>query len=126
MIAQPRVRKAWWMSARISQRIRSRRNQRRSAKAASTTQRFLPRPLPCSVPRRGNERADAQLTDLATVDVVVVTAAGVQDVGAPTGTSALAADGRYGVDQGQEPGDVVAVATGHGGGQSTAVVGGGD
>lgn len=49
MIAQPRVRKAWWMSARISQRIRSRRNQRRSAKAASTTQRFLPRPLPRSV-----------------------------------------------------------------------------
>ncbi len=36
MIAQPRVRKAWWMSARMSQRIRSRRNQRRSAKAART------------------------------------------------------------------------------------------
>jgi SAM-dependent methyltransferase len=41
MIAQSRVRKAWWMSARISQRIRGRRNQRRSAKAASTTQRSL-------------------------------------------------------------------------------------
>jgi hypothetical protein len=59
----------------------------------------------------GDERADAQLTDLATVDVVVVTAVGVEDVGALTGSSPLAADGRYGVDQGQELGDVVAVGT---------------
>lgn len=49
------------------------------------------------------------------------TAVGVEDVGALTGTSALAADGRYGVDQGQELGYVVAVATGHGGGQGYAV-----
>jgi hypothetical protein len=47
----------------------------------------------------GDERADAQLTDLAAVDVVVVTAVGVEDLGALTGSSALAADGRYGVDQ---------------------------
>lgn len=32
----------------------------------------------------GDERADAQLTDLAAVDVVVVTAVGVEDVGALT------------------------------------------
>lgn len=49
----------------------------------------------------GNERADAQLTDLAAVDVVVVTAVGVADVGALTRMSALAAGGRYGVDQGR-------------------------
>lgn len=41
-------------------------------------------PLPCSVPP-GGERADAQLTDLAALDVVVVTAVGVEDVGALTG-----------------------------------------
>lgn len=55
------------------------------------------------------------------VEVVVITAVGVEDVGALTGSSALAADGRYGVDQGQELGDVVEVATGHGGGQGYAV-----
>jgi hypothetical protein len=71
----------------------------------------------------GDERADTQLTDLAAVDVLVVTAVGVEDVGALTGASALAADGQYGVDQGQELADVVAVATGHGGGQEYAVVG---
>lgn len=50
--------------------------------------------------RSGDKRADAQLTDLAAVDVVVVAAVGVEDVGALTGSSAaLAADGRYGVDQ---------------------------
>jgi hypothetical protein len=69
----------------------------------------------------GDERADAQLTGLAAVDVVVVTAVGVGDAGALTGSSALAADGRYGVDQGQALGDVVAVATGHAGGQEHAV-----
>ncbi|WP_416983945.1 hypothetical protein [Streptomyces sp. T028] len=45
-----------------------------------------------------DERADAQLTDLAAVDGVVVTAVGVEDVGALTGSSVFAADGRYGVD----------------------------
>lgn len=44
----------------------------------------------------GHERADAQLTDLAALDVVLVTAVGAGDVGALTGSSALAADGRYG------------------------------
>ena len=47
----------------------------------------------------GDERADAQLKDLAGVDVVVVTAVGVEGVRALTGSSPLAADGRYGVDQ---------------------------
>jgi hypothetical protein len=41
-----RVRNASWMSSRISQRMRSRRNQCSSAKAASTTQRCTPRPEP--------------------------------------------------------------------------------
>jgi hypothetical protein len=40
------------MSSRISQRIRSRRNQCSSAIVPSTTQRCTPRPEPCSVPRR--------------------------------------------------------------------------
>ncbi len=48
----PRVGKVSWMSWRISQRIRRRRNQCRWANARSTTQRWLPRREPCSVPRR--------------------------------------------------------------------------
>lgn len=39
----------------------------------------------------GDERADARLTDLAAVDVVVVTAVGVEDVRAMPGSSALVA-----------------------------------
>jgi len=49
MSAHPRVRNASWMSSRISQRMRRRRNQCRWAKARSTTQRWAPRPEPCSV-----------------------------------------------------------------------------
>lgn len=46
MTAQPRVTIAWWMSSRLSQRMRRRRNQCSSAIAPSTTQRYTPRPEP--------------------------------------------------------------------------------
>ena len=52
MMAQARLRNASWMSSRISQRIRSRRNQCSSARDCSTTQRCTPSPEPCPVPRR--------------------------------------------------------------------------
>ena len=52
MMAQARVRKASWMSSRISQRMRRRRNQCSRAMVCSTTQRWVPRPEPCAVPRR--------------------------------------------------------------------------
>jgi Protein of unknown function (DUF664) len=46
------VTKAWWMSSRISQRMRRRRNQCGNANAPAATGRCTPRPEPCSVPRR--------------------------------------------------------------------------
>ncbi len=50
--AQASCRNARWLSAERSQRVRSRRNQCRCAKAPSTTQRFCPSPDPCATPRR--------------------------------------------------------------------------
>ena len=52
MMAQARLRKASWISSRISQRMRSRRNQCSSATVCSTTHRCTPRPEPCAVLRR--------------------------------------------------------------------------
>src|SRR5215472_16729172 len=52
IMAQARLRKASWMSSPISQRTRSRPNQCSKARDCSTTQRYVPRPEPCSVPRR--------------------------------------------------------------------------
>jgi hypothetical protein len=46
--------------------------------------------------RGGDDRADAQLTDLTAVDVVVIAAVGAEHVGASAGASALAADRRHG------------------------------
>lgn len=57
--------------------------------------------MPCrAVP--SDERADAGLTDLAAVDVVVVPAVGVADIGSLTRASPPAGNGRYGADQGHE------------------------
>lgn len=52
MIAAARVMNASWMSSRTSQRMRRRRNQCKSAMVRSTTQRWMPKPEPCGVPRR--------------------------------------------------------------------------
>ena len=51
LMAQPKVTKDWWMSSRISQRMRRRRNQCSNAIAPSTTHRYTPSPEPCSMPR---------------------------------------------------------------------------
>jgi hypothetical protein len=91
MIAQPRVRKAWWMSARISQRIRSRRNQR--IEGCFDDPAVLAQAASVLGAAPGDERTDAQLTDLAAVDVVVVTAVGVEDVGASPPTVSRNAPG---------------------------------
>ena len=52
MAAQAGVKNASWMSSRISQRIRRRRNQCSRAMVCSTTQRRVPSPEPCAMPRR--------------------------------------------------------------------------
>jgi mannose-6-phosphate isomerase-like protein (cupin superfamily) len=52
MMAHARRRNASWMSSRISQRMRVRRNQCNRANVCSTTQRYRPSPEPCPVPRR--------------------------------------------------------------------------
>jgi hypothetical protein len=52
MIEQARLRKAWWMSAERSQRVRSRRNWCSQAMVRSIGQRCRPSPKPCGVPRQ--------------------------------------------------------------------------
>ena len=49
MMPQAGLRKASWMSSRISQRMRSRRNLCSRAKLCSTTQRCTPSPEACPV-----------------------------------------------------------------------------
>lgn len=72
-------------------------------------------------PAAGDDRADAQAAQVAAVGVVVVAAVGVQRIGAPAGTPALALDRRNSVDQGHELGDVVAVPAGQRGGERDTV-----
>jgi len=52
MIETARLRKAWWMSAERSQRVRSRRNWCSQLIVRSTGQRCFPRPEPWGFPRR--------------------------------------------------------------------------
>jgi len=52
MMAQAKRTKPSWMSSRISDRMRSRRNQCSRAKPCSTTQRYTPSPESCCSPRR--------------------------------------------------------------------------
>src|SRR5919107_1273782 len=58
----------------------------------------------------GDVRGDAPLAEQAAVLVVVVAAVGVDTPGPVGGPAAGAADARDGVEQGQQLGDVVAVA----------------
>jgi len=109
--------KGWWVSSRGSQRMRRRRNQRGSAIAPSTTQRCTPRPQPCSVPRRAMCGVILEPADLIAVGLVVVAAVGVEVPGTLQWLAALAADRRDGFDQRDQPGDIVAVATGQRHGQ---------
>lgn len=60
----------------------------------------------------GDRGHDAAFADLVAVDVVVVAAVGEQGVWPAAGPADATADRRDGVDQRQELGDVVAVATG--------------
>ena len=60
----------------------------------------------------GNGRHDAAGADLVAVDVVVVAAVGEQRVRLAARAASPATHGRDGVEQGQELGDVVAVAAG--------------
>jgi hypothetical protein len=63
--------------------------------------------MPCRLPWRAIAG-----TDLVAVDVVVVAAVGEQGVGLAAGTADPASDRRDRARQGQEGGDVVAVAAG--------------
>ena len=60
----------------------------------------------------GDDRLDAPFPELAAVFVVVVAAVGEQAVGALARPAELAANRPDAVDQGQQLGDVVAVAAG--------------
>jgi hypothetical protein len=62
----------------------------------------------------GDQGLDAAGPELATVLVVVIASVGKQSIGALAGTADLAGDRRDAVDQGQELGDVVAIAAGQG------------
>lgn len=61
-----------------------------------------------------DQRLHAERADEAAVLVVVVAAVAEHDVGAAPGAAALAPHGRHGLEQRDELGDVVAVATGEG------------
>ncbi len=61
----------------------------------------------------GNDRSDPAGSEKPTVLVVVVAAVGVRVSGPPPGTTATATDHGQGVDERDEPGDVVAVTAGH-------------
>lgn len=102
--AHPGVRKAWWMSSRISQRIRRRWNQCRWAKAVRQPS------VECRVPSRVQCR----------VPVLVVAAVAEHDGGAAPESVALAPHGRHCLEQWNELGDVVAVASGEGDGERDA------
>ncbi len=69
----------------------------------------------------GDGGDDAAGADLVAVDVVVVAAVGEQRVGSASRVSDAAAHGRDGVEQGQELGDVVAVAAGQQDSERSAV-----
>ncbi len=112
MRQQASLSNASWMSARRSQRIRRRRKPCNQAKLLSTTQRQVPSPVPCRVPRRAIGGHDAAGTDLVPVDVVVVPAVGEQRVRLPARMTDPPADRRDRVEEGQELGNVVAVAAG--------------
>ncbi len=69
----------------------------------------------------GNGRHDAAVADLVAIEVVVVAAVGEEHVGLAVGPSDTATDRRDRVEQGQELGDVVAVAAGQQDGERGAV-----
>ena len=89
MMAQPRVRKASWMSSRISQRMRRRRNQ------CSRRSRLLHHPAVHAEAgavlgaAAGDDRGDPQPADLVAVLVVVVAAVGVDTSGRRSGRPRL-------------------------------------
>src|SRR6185369_13676569 len=106
------LRKAWWMSSRRSQRVRSRRNWCSQPIVRSMGQRWRPRPEPWGWPRR-DDRGDLAGGEPAAVGVVVVGPVREQIMGAPSWPTSAAADQRDRLDERQELGDVVAVAAGH-------------
>ncbi len=68
----------------------------------------------------GDQRLHAEIPDQAAVLVVVVAAVTEHDVRTAPGPAALATHGRYGLEQWNELGDVVAVPAGQGGGKRDA------
>jgi hypothetical protein len=107
------------MSSLISQRMRRRRIQCSRA-VCSRTQRRVPRPEPWSVPCRAMAGVMPFGPQLMAVGVVVVAAVGVELLRWLSGSSADASDRWDLVDQGQQLGDVVAVAAGQAGGEGDA------
>jgi hypothetical protein len=69
----------------------------------------------------GDARGDPQCADPVAVSVVVVAEVGVEPLRAPACSPALASDRRYCLEQRDQLGHVVAVATGQCGGRRDAV-----
>ena len=78
----------------------------------STTQRWRPRPVPCSVCRRAITGLIPRFQHEPAVLVVVVAAVGEQRVGPAAGPADAAAYRGHPVEQREQLGDVVAVAAG--------------
>jgi hypothetical protein len=119
MSAHPRVRKASWMSSRISQRIRRRRNQCRWANAFHDPASGAEPGAVLGAPA-GDDRLHAEIPDQAAVPVVVVAAVAQHHVRASPWPASLAPHRRYRLKQWDQPGDVVALAAGQGGGERDA------
>ncbi len=100
------------MSSRISQRAHRRRNQRSRAMVCSTTQRWAPRPEPCSVPRRVTRGSMPPGAHEVPVLVEVVGGVGVERVWTTAGPFTPAAHRRDGFEQRGKSGDAVAVPAG--------------
>jgi hypothetical protein len=100
------------MSSRISQRMRSRRNQCSSANGLLDHPAVgaQARAVVCSA--AGDHRGDARLADLPAVLVMVMAAVSVDRIRVLPGPAAAVADWRDRLDQRHQLGDVVAVAAG--------------
>ena len=112
MMAQARLRKASWMSSRISQRMRSRREPVQQCDGLLNHPAVHAQPGAMLRATAGDHGSDALLPDLLTVFVVVIAAVSVDLTGPLARAAAAAAHRRDGPDQGHELGDVVAVPAG--------------
>ena len=93
MMPQPRVTKAWWMSSRISQRMRQAAEPVQQRERACRHRAVHPEAGAVFSAWPGDDRVDLQPADLVAVALVVVAAVGVDPSGAAQRLAALVARG---------------------------------